>query len=66
VRACIEQSGFLDFMAQNPLAKDDFKEAIKRAPAVKDDFYTVLSERDAIERLLEFVERDELLRRMVV
>ena len=66
VRTCIEQSGFLDFMAQNPLAKDDFKEAIKRAPAVKDDFYTVLSERDAIERLLEFVEQDELLRRMVV
>ena len=66
LRACIEQSGFLEFMAQNPLSKEAFEEAIKRAPAVKEDFYTVLSERDAIERLLEFVDQDELMRRMVV
>jgi glycerol-1-phosphate dehydrogenase [NAD(P)+] len=66
LRACIEQSGFLDFLTRNPLSKDDFKEAIKRAPSVKEDFYTVLLERDAIERLLEFVEQDELMRRMVV
>lgn len=66
LRACIEQSGFLEFTSREPLVKADFKEAIKRAPAIKEDFYTVLSEPDAVERLLEFVERDELMRRMVV
>lgn len=65
LRACIEQSGFLEYLAGNPLSKVDFVEAIKRAPAVKEDFYTVLSERDALERLLEFVDRDELMQRML-
>ncbi len=48
LRACIEQSGFLECLAAEPLSKADFKEAIKLAPTVKEDFYTVLSERDAI------------------
>lgn len=63
--ACIEQSGFLEFMASHPLSKQDFQEAVKRAPAIKDDFYTVLSERDAIERLLEFTEQDPYMKRML-
>jgi glycerol-1-phosphate dehydrogenase [NAD(P)+] len=66
VKACITQSGFLDFLTKNPLSKHDFQEAVKRAPAVKEDFYTVLSERDAIERLLEFTEQDELMKHMLV
>ena len=66
LRACIEQSGFLDYMAKEPLSMRDFKEAVKRAPAVKEDYYTVLAEPDAIERLLEFIERDALMQRMVV
>jgi hypothetical protein len=32
---------------------------------VKEDFYTVLSERGAMEKLLTFVEKDEMMRVML-
>jgi glycerol-1-phosphate dehydrogenase [NAD(P)+] len=66
LKSCILESGFLAYVAQNPLSRKDFQEAIKRAPSVKEEFYTILSERNAIERLLEFTEQDELMRQMVV
>jgi len=65
VKASILDSGFHAFMEKNPLDRKDFIEAVKFAPSVKEDFYTVLSERGAMERILAFIEQDDLMRRML-
>jgi glycerol-1-phosphate dehydrogenase [NAD(P)+] len=65
LKKSIQDSGFLSFMEKHPLSRRDFIEAVKFAPSVKEDFYTVLSERGAIENLLAFIEKDELMRLML-
>lgn len=65
LKQSIESSGFRAFMEKHPLSRRDFIEAAKFAPNVKEDFYTVLSERGAIENLLTFIEKDELMRMML-
>jgi len=58
-------SKFYEFMKANPLNKTDFIEAIKLAPNMKENFYTILSEKNNIERLIQFAETDELLTEML-
>src|SRR5215468_267499 len=41
-----QQTGFWEFIRQNPFSKREWLEAVRQAPTVKDDFYTILSERD--------------------
>jgi len=65
VKQSILASGFHAFLEKNPLSQKDFIEAVKLAPSVKEDFYTVLSERDAMERILDFTEHDDLMKRML-
>ena len=65
VRQTILDSGFFAFMEKNPLDKADFIDAVKFAPNVKEDYYTVLSERDSIDKLIDFIEKDELMSKMV-
>jgi glycerol-1-phosphate dehydrogenase [NAD(P)+] len=62
---CAESSGFLEYLAQHPLNKAAFVEALKRAPLVKEDFYTVLSEPGAVERALELCESDAWMQRIL-
>ncbi len=59
-------TGFIDFVAQKPLSKKDFFAAIDLAPSVKDNFYSILSEAGKIAKLKEFVQTDELMKKMVV
>ncbi len=66
VTTCLKQSGFSDYLAAHPLSKSDFIEAVKRAPSIKEEFYTVLSEPEAITRLLDFIEHDPLINKMLV
>lgn len=57
--------GFFDFIAQNPLDREDFIGAIEQASTIKQDFYTVLSERKNIEKAINFVKEDEICRRIL-
>ena len=58
-------SGFLDFVATQPLERAAFREAIKLAPSIKQDFYTILSEPNIIESALELCETDPWLKRVL-
>ncbi len=64
VKTTIQECGFLDFMEQNKLNKADLIKAVRYAPEVKNGFYTILSEKDNIEKLAEFIEKDELMGKM--
>lgn len=65
VKQAILESGFADFMEKNPLDKPDFIKAVQHASEIKENYYTVLSEKNSIEKTIDFIETDELMRRMV-
>ena len=61
----VQDSSFMDFVAERPLSKQDFIDAIKFAPNIKEDFYTILSEKNSISKLVDFVNHDEFLNKML-
>ncbi|QJR22678.1 Glycerol dehydrogenase [Brevinematales bacterium NS] len=65
IRKAIEESGFLAFMRENPLSLETFREAVKLAPQMKENYYTILSEKGSVEKLLSFLEENEILRSML-
>ncbi len=59
IKKVLEDTGFVNYLSQNPLDKASFIEAIKYAPNVKENYYTVLSDKDNMARLIDFVRKDE-------
>lgn len=59
-------SGFFEFVRKSPLSKADFIRAVKKAPEIKENFYTILSEKESTDKLIEFLESDDLMKEMVV
>ncbi len=66
VRDFLKSTGFFDYVAKNPLNKEEFLKAIDIAPSVKEDFYTILSENDSIIRAKEFLKNDVICRKLFV
>ncbi len=62
----IIESGFYEFMKDNPLNKQDFIKAAITAPLVKESFHTILSERGSIKALEKFINEDEMMNNMLV
>ena len=60
IKNALTDVGFFDFVSQNKLEKDAFLVAVDRATSMKENFYTILSEKGNIEKLKEFVEKDEI------
>ena len=56
--------GFVDVLSKNPLDKEDLKIAVLHAQEIKENFYTVLSEKDAMDKIIDFIENDELMKKM--
>lgn len=54
----LEETGFTAYLAEHRLDRDAFLAAIRAAPAVKPGYHTVLSERGALDRLVEHVGDD--------
>lgn len=65
VRDFLTNIGFIDFVSKNPINKKDFAEALKLAPEMKNNYYTVLSEKDSLQRGLELLDSDETLKKIV-
>lgn len=51
-------------MTKNRLNKEGFVKAVQHASEIKEDFYTILSEKDGIEKLIDFIENDEHMKMM--
>ena len=66
LREMLTVTGFFDFVAADPLNKDDFIKALKAAPSIKNGYYTVLSEKDSFEKALRLMDEDGILRRLIV
>ena len=65
VKRAILESGFADYMEKNPLDKSDFIKSVQHAPEIKENYYTILSEKDSIDKAINFIETDELMQRML-
>lgn len=62
IKNVLTETGFFEYVASNPLIKEDFIKAVKAAPTVKENYYTILSEKENVDRLLDFIEMDEICR----
>lgn len=60
VLGVLAETGFIGFVRQHPLERDAFVEAIRLAPTIKPGYYTVLSDSDNVDRLVEFVSTNPL------
>lgn len=66
VTLAAEQSGFLQYVAEHPLEREGFVDALKRAPSVKQDFYTILGEPGMLERALALCDDDPWMLRVLM
>ncbi len=57
--------GFVDFLSKNPINIAEFKQALKQAPYIKQDYYTVLTEKDSLDKALKFLETDQTLKKII-
>ncbi|MFA6989045.1 MAG: iron-containing alcohol dehydrogenase family protein [Candidatus Gastranaerophilaceae bacterium] len=65
VKDFLINTGFVDYVQQDPLSKEEFLEAIIVAPTMKQSYYTILSEPDAIKNAVELVNNEDLLGLMI-
>jgi glycerol-1-phosphate dehydrogenase [NAD(P)+] len=57
-----DRTGFWQAIAADPFSREEWLEAVRRAPSMKDDFYTVLSTRDTLPEAAALMKSDPWLR----
>ena len=58
IKLLLEETGFFDFVRQNPLNRNEFIEAVKYAHNIKEGYYTILSEEGSVDKLIDFINTD--------
>jgi glycerol-1-phosphate dehydrogenase [NAD(P)+] len=66
IKRVLEDTGFIGYMSENPLDKADFIDAVRHAPNIKSNYYTILSNPDNVEKLIDFINTDEYFNRLIV
>jgi glycerol-1-phosphate dehydrogenase [NAD(P)+] len=62
----LDKTGFWEFAARDPIAKDEFIAALRLAPTIKSGYYTALSEEGSFDRALELITTNEQLQKVIV
>ena len=65
VKNFLVNTGFVDYVKQDPLDKKEFIDAIYLGPTIKQGYYTVLSEPDAVKNAVDLVNNEDLLSLML-
>ncbi|MDR1451998.1 MAG: iron-containing alcohol dehydrogenase family protein [Helicobacteraceae bacterium] len=65
INEILEKTGFWEFAARDPIAKEEFVAALKLAPTIKSDYYTVLSEKVSYDRAADLIATDQALKRVI-
>jgi len=66
IKNFLTATGFLKYMAQHPINKQEFIEAVKTASSIKEDFYTMLSDPINVQKAIEFINSDEILKKVLI
>ncbi len=65
LKTILENTGFWDFVRENPFSKSEFLEALALAPKIKQDYYTILSEPNSMDKAIQLIETDEILKTII-
>ncbi len=65
VKDFLLKTGFFNFVAQDPINKQEFIQALKLAPTIKQNYYTVLSEQNSFDKAISFIETDDILKQVI-
>ena len=65
IRRFLLNSGFFEYMASDPLPKEQYIQAVRHAPLLKKDYYTVLSEKEIFLKAVHLVETETILKRVI-
>jgi glycerol-1-phosphate dehydrogenase [NAD(P)+] len=63
VRSLLDESGFFDAVAEDPLSRAELRHAVEIAPQMKNDFFTVLSTRDVLPEVDALLASDPIFAR---
>ncbi len=66
IKNLLIHTGFFDFLEKHPLNKQEFIQAIRKAPSIKEMFYTILSVPENIDKAVDFVENDPICKKTLV
>lgn len=66
VMSVMAETGFLHFVKENPLDRATFIEAIRLASTIKEGYYTILTPKENVERLVEFVQTSSVWEGLLV
>lgn len=61
ISSLFQRTGFWSAIRQEPLSRNEWLEAFRRAPSIKPDRYTVLSSRDCCEQVAAVIDSDSML-----
>jgi len=66
VKYFLINTGFFEYLYDNPLDKSLFIDAIFMANTVKENFYTILSEPGILEKVKDFINLDPICQRILI
>jgi glycerol-1-phosphate dehydrogenase [NAD(P)+] len=61
IAGALDRAGFWDAIREDPFRRQEWLEAVRRAPSVNPGRYTVLSTRDCVDEVADLIDRDERL-----
>jgi glycerol-1-phosphate dehydrogenase [NAD(P)+] len=61
VDGLFSETGFWDAIRADPFSREEWLEAVRRAPGIKEDFFTVLSLRDCLPEVRAMLDDDPVL-----
>ena len=62
IRTLFNVTGFWNAITDDPFSRREWRQAIQRAPSMKSEFYTILSNSDLTDALMEIVDHDDHLK----
>ena len=65
IRHFLLASGFFEYVASDPLSKDNYVQALQQAPTVKKDYYTVLREKESFLKAVQLIETETILKKVI-
>ena len=65
IKTFLLESGFFAYVAEDVFKKDEFVVALQQAPMMKKDYYTVMTEKDSFMRAVNYIETDNILKKLI-
>ena len=65
LRDVLTSTGFFEYLKKDKFDFNEFVEALKIAPSIKSGYYTILSEPESLEKAINIIKTDEILKEII-